>query len=186
MSLETADRVGDWIERELDRVRPEKFVLTFFGGEPLLNLPVMYALAERLWQRHPGARRAAGRSASSPTACCSPRRSSTACCRYGLRGREDHARRRSRHAQPDAAAARRPGHLRSHHREHPPRRRHASRIAIGGNFDEISVDSYPALLEFLKQQEFADKLVKVNFKPIVRNGDAGRRSRAARRRASCR
>src|SRR5207302_8580280 len=43
-------------------------------------------------------------------------------------------------------------------------------IAIGGNFDESSVDSYPALLDFLKEQEFADKLVKVNFKPIVRTG----------------
>ena len=47
MSLETAGRVADWFERELDRVHPEKFVLTFFGGEPLLNLPVMYMLAER-------------------------------------------------------------------------------------------------------------------------------------------
>src|SRR5262249_28346230 len=32
-----------------------------------------------------------------------------------------------------------------------------------------SVDSYPALLDFLRQQEFADSLVKVNFKPIVRS-----------------
>src|SRR5262245_40907809 len=46
-------------------------------------------------------------------------------------------------------------------------------IAIGGNFDESSVDSYPALLEYLKEQDFADQLVKVNFKPIVRNGDPG-------------
>jgi len=42
------------------------------------------------------------------------------------------------------------------------------RIAIGGNFDESSVDSYPALLAYLKQQDFAGQLVKVNFKPIVR------------------
>jgi len=41
-------------------------------------------------------------------------------------------------------------------------------IAIGGNFDESSVDSFPALLDFLKEQEFADKLVGVNFKPVVR------------------
>jgi uncharacterized protein len=41
-------------------------------------------------------------------------------------------------------------------------------IAIGGNFDESSVDSFPALLEFLRAQEFADKLVKVNFKPVIR------------------
>ena len=31
---------------------PEKLVLTFFGGEPLLNLPVMYHLAERHVARH--------------------------------------------------------------------------------------------------------------------------------------
>src|SRR5581483_782481 len=49
MSLETAARVADWIERELDHVQPEQMVLTFFGGEPLLNLPVLYELAERAW-----------------------------------------------------------------------------------------------------------------------------------------
>ena len=42
------------------------------------------------------------------------------------------------------------------------------RIAIGGNFDESSVDSYPALLDFLREQEFADKLARVAFKPIIR------------------
>ena len=36
----------------------------------------------------------------------------------------------------------------------------ACRIAIGGNFDESSVDSYPALLDFLQEQDFADKLVE--------------------------
>src|SRR5438128_1371131 len=50
MSLETAGRVGDWLERELERVHPERFVFTFFGGEPLLNLPVMYQLSERMWR----------------------------------------------------------------------------------------------------------------------------------------
>src|SRR5262249_52425150 len=49
MSPETAVRVAEWIERQLDDVGPQRMVLTFFGGEPLLNLPVMYALAERLW-----------------------------------------------------------------------------------------------------------------------------------------
>src|SRR2546426_3463101 len=50
MSPDTADRVATWIERELDRVSPEKLVVTFFGGEPLLNLPAMYTLAERAWR----------------------------------------------------------------------------------------------------------------------------------------
>ena len=34
------------------------------------------------------------------------------------------------------------------------------RIAVGGNFDADSVESYPALLDFLKEQDFADKLVE--------------------------
>ena len=42
------------------------------------------------------------------------------------------------------------------------------RIAIGGNFDADSVDSFPGLLDFLKEQDFGDKLVKVAFKPIIR------------------
>src|SRR5918993_2615947 len=46
MSLETAARVVEWIATRLDEVRPETFVLTLFGGEPLLNLPVAYYLAE--------------------------------------------------------------------------------------------------------------------------------------------
>ena len=49
MTLETAGRVGDWIEREMDRLHPGTLMLTFFGGEPLLNVPVMYELSERMW-----------------------------------------------------------------------------------------------------------------------------------------
>ena len=48
MSPETAARLAEWAEQELDRLTPESLVLTFFGGEPLLNLPVVYYLAERL------------------------------------------------------------------------------------------------------------------------------------------
>jgi len=42
------------------------------------------------------------------------------------------------------------------------------KIAIGGNFDESSAGSYPALLDYLRAQDFGSKLGKVNFKPIVR------------------
>jgi uncharacterized protein len=42
-------------------------------------------------------------------------------------------------------------------------------IAIGGNFDESSIGSFPALLDYLKSQDFGHKLIKVNFKPVVRS-----------------
>ena len=48
MSMEMAERLGGWVESRLDTLGPERLVLTFFGGEPLLNMPVLYYLAERL------------------------------------------------------------------------------------------------------------------------------------------
>jgi uncharacterized protein len=166
MSLDTAAHVGDWLERELDRVRPERFVFTFFGGEPLLNLPVMYQLSERMW-RATGARGV---------------KMFVNIITNGLL------------LTPDVVDRMLPlglngikitldGDRDTHNRMRPLRggqgtfdrilenmRRVAGRcrISIGGNFDESSVDSYPALLQFLKEQEFADQLVKVNFKPIIR------------------
>jgi uncharacterized protein len=49
---------------------------------------------------------------------------------------------------------------------------HKVPLTVGGNFDESSVDSYPALLDFLQEQEFAAHIAKVNFKPIIRTTPA--------------
>jgi uncharacterized protein len=168
MTLETAARVAGWIERELDRIRPEKFVLTFFGGEPLLNLPVMYDLAERAWH----ATQARGVKLLINVITNGLLLTPEIVDRlepFGLNGfkitldgdRETHDRMRPLR-----------GGQGTFNRIVENVRRVAGRvsIAIGGNFDASSVDSYPALLDFLKEQEFADKLVKVNFKPIVRTG----------------
>ena len=50
---------------------------------------------------------------------------------------------------------------------------HMVPITIGGNFDESSADSYPALLDFLREQEFADKIAKINFKPVIKSRGSG-------------
>ena len=122
MSPEMALRVCDWIERELDRVQPEKFVLTFFGGEPLLNIPVMYTIAERASAGLAGPRRRAlhQHHHQRPAAVRRGRRSAAAA---RAERHQDHARWRPRHPQPDASATRRAGHLRSDRREHPQGRR---------------------------------------------------------------
>jgi uncharacterized protein len=166
MSLDTARAAVAWINGEIDRVRPGKLVLTFFGGEPLLNLPVMYEVAEQIC--------AATRERQVPMF--------VNIITNGLL------------LTPDVVDRMVPlglngikitldGDRDTHNRMRPLRggqgtfdrivenvRKVAGRcrISIGGNFDERSVDSYPALLEFLKQQDFADKLAKVFFKPIVR------------------
>ena len=46
-------------------------------------------------------------------------------------------------------------------------------VTIGGNFDAATADRYPALLDFLKEQEFAPRIAKVAFKPIIRPGGRG-------------
>ena len=165
MSLETAARVADWAEERLDAVAPESFVLTLFGGEPLLNLPVAYYLTERLW---------------------------TACTARGVRMMVNVIT-NGLLLTPEVVDRLAPyglngvkitldGDHDTHNRMRPLRggqgtfdkiienvRRVAGkcRITIGGNFDESSVDSYPALLDFLRGQDFADQLAKVAFKPIV-------------------
>jgi uncharacterized protein len=172
MSIETAVRVAEWIERELDRVQPEKFVVTFFGGEPLLNLPVMYYLAERLWRAC--SERGIPQLASIITnGLLMTEEVVDRMAPYGLKGVKI-----TLDGDRDAHNRLRPlrGGQGTFDRIVENMRRIAGKcnIAIGGNFDDTSVDTYPALLEFLRAQDFADKLVKVNFKPVVRSAeDAG-------------
>jgi uncharacterized protein len=166
MSMETAAQVVRWVAERLDTVRPEKFVLTLFGGEPLLNLPVAYYLAEQCY------------------ALCQARgvTQHVSVITNGLL------------LTPDVVDRLNPcglqgikitldGDRETHNRMRPLRGRqgtfdkiienvakvaHKVSITIGGNFDETSWESYPALLEFLRQQEWADTVAKINFKPIIK------------------
>jgi uncharacterized protein len=166
MSLESAEKVVAWIEQRMDEVRPAKFTLTLFGGEPLLNLPVAYSLAERCH------------------ALCTARGISQgiSLITNGLLLTEDVVDRLNQYGLHGVKITL-DGDRDTHNRMRPLRgrqgtfdrivenvRRVANKvpITIGGNFDETSVDSYPALLDFLREQEFADKIVKVNFKPIIK------------------
>ncbi|MEQ1576001.1 MAG: radical SAM protein, partial [Vicinamibacterales bacterium] len=166
MSIETAAKVAAWIEGQLDQVQPTKFVLSFFGGEPLLNMPAIYLIAERAY------------------AACSARgipqlvnvitngllltpEFVDRMLPYGLNGvkitldgdRDTHNRMRPLR-----------GRQGTFDRIVENMRRVADKVAItlGGNFDESSVDSFPALLDFLGEQEFAGKIAKINFKPIIK------------------
>jgi uncharacterized protein len=166
MSLDTARQVALWIEQRLDEVQPKKFHLTLFGGEPLLNLPVAYYLAERCH------------------ALCEERGivQSVSIITNGLL------------LTPEVVKRLKPfglygvkvtldGDRDTHNRMRPLRGRQGTfdkiienvrrvaplvSITIGGNFDESSWDSYPALLEFLREQEFADRIARINFKPIIK------------------
>jgi uncharacterized protein len=166
MSLETAARVGDWAEQRLEALSPESYVLTFFGGEPLLNLPVMYYLAERMWK------------------VCEARgvRMLVNIITNGLLLTSEIVDRLNQVGL-NGIKITLDGDRDTHNKMRPLRGgqgtfdkivnnvrqvAHKTRIAIGGNFDMETADSYPALLDFLKEQDFADQLSKVAFKPIIR------------------
>jgi uncharacterized protein len=166
MSLETARQVASWIEHRLDDVRPEKLHFTLFGGEPLLNLPVAYYLAERTHAMCEVRGIAHSVSIITNGLLLTPEVVDRL-LPYGLRGvkitldgdRDTHNRMRPLR-----------GRQGTFDRIIENVRRVAAKvdITIGGNFDESSWDSYPALLAFLKEQEFADQIVKINFKPIIK------------------
>jgi uncharacterized protein len=166
MSMETAATLATWVESRLDALKPSSLALTFFGGEPLLNLPVVYYLAERLWQ---------------------------ACSARGTEQRINVIT-NGLLLTPEIVARLNPlglngvkvtldGDQATHDRMRPLRGGQGTfdkiikniraiagqcRIMIGGNFDADSVESYPALLDFLQEQDFARDLSKVVFKPIIK------------------
>ena len=170
MSMETAAQTADWMERELDRVHPQKLTLMFFGGEPLLNLPVMYYVAERM----SAATQARGVAIAVNIITNGLLLTPDVVDRmlpWGLQGikitldgdRETHDRMRPLR-----------GGQGTFDRIVENVRAVAGKVNIGisGNFDETSADSIPALLDYLQAQDFADKLLNVNFKPIIRNQPA--------------
>jgi uncharacterized protein len=165
MSLETAAEVVAHAERQLDSVRPERLSLMFFGGEPLLNLPVVYYLAEHV---HAAATARGVRLSISivTNGLLLTPEVVDRLLPYGLGG----------------AKVTLDGDQAAHDRKRPLRggqgtfdkiianvRAVAGKVAIsiGGNFDADNAASYPALLDFLAGQEFGPKLAKVNFKPVM-------------------
>ena len=170
MSLEKAAEVAEWIKGRLEAVKPRRLALTFFGGEPLLNLPVIYFLAEKghALTQAIGARQTINIVTNglllTPELVARLKPFGLSGVKVTLDGdKETHDRMRPLR-----------GRQGTFDRIVENVRRVADQvpITIGGNFDEDSVKSYPALLDFLKQQEFADKLAKINFKPIIKTTPA--------------
>ena len=166
MTLDEARRVIAWVESRLDELGPKRFSLTLFGGEPLLNLPVCYELVERLWEATQA--RGVGMTVHVITngLLLTPEVVDRL-APFGLNG----------------VKITLDGDRPTHDRLRPLRggqgtfdriienvRRVADkcRVSFGGNFDEDSWASYPALLDFLKEQDFANRIARVAFKPIIR------------------
>lgn len=166
MSVETADRVADWIGQRLDELTPRRFTITFFGGEPLLNLPVLYRLAETLHAAC-GSRGIAMAINVITNGLLLSEAVVDRLLPLGLNGIKVTI----------------DGDQPTHDRMRPLRGGQGTfdrimrnvgavaqkvPIAVGGNFDLDSAGAYPALLDYLRAQPFADRISKVAFKPVIR------------------
>jgi uncharacterized protein len=166
MSMEMAERLGTWMESRLDAITPSRLVLTFFGGEALLNMPVLYYLAERMH------------------ASCTTRGVQLLIniITNGLLMTREMVERLNPLGL-NGIKITLDGDRDAHNKSRPLRGGQGTfdkiiantravadltRIAVGGNFEVDTADSYPALLDFLAEQDFAPKLSKVNFKPVIR------------------
>lgn len=166
MSLERAAELVEWVESRLDVVKPSRFVLTLFGGEPLLNLPVCYFLAEELWK----VTQARGVEMLVNVITNGLLLTEEVVDRlspYGLNGIKvtlDGDRDAHNLSRPLRGGQGTFDKIIANVRKVSPK----VRISIGGNFDAASVDSYPALLDFLAEQEFAPRISRVAFKPVIK------------------
>jgi len=165
MSAETAADVADWIARQVDEVRPIQLVLTFFDGEPLLNAPAMTAIAEACW-RHTRQRRVRQAVNIITNGLLLTPDLVRTMLPFGLTGVkvtldgdcETHDRLR-----PARGGRGTFGRIIGNLRQVAP----LVPITIGGNFDTATASRYPALLDFLSAQDFAPRIAKVAFKPII-------------------
>jgi uncharacterized protein len=165
MSLETAAHVVAHAARQMDAVRPERLSVTFFGGEPLLNLPVVYYLAEHI---HAAATARGVRLTLSiiTNGLLLTPDVVDRLLPYGLGGVKvtlDGDKAAHDHMRPLR------GGQGTFDRIVANLRAIAGKctISIGGNFDANNADSFPALLDFLAKQEFASQIAKVSFKPVI-------------------
>jgi len=116
-----------------------------------------------MWRRHPGARREDVRQDHHQRpAAHAGRRRSHAATRFERESRSRSTAITTTHNRM-RPLARGPGHLRSTFSRMCAASPAAARSRIGGNFDASSVGSFPALLEFLREQDFADKLSNVTL-----------------------
>jgi uncharacterized protein len=170
MSMEMAGRLGTWMESRLDAITPGRLVLTFFGGEPLLNMPVLYYLSERMH------------------AACAARGVTLIIniITNGLLMTREMVERLNPLGL-NGIKITLDGDRDAHNLSRPLRGGQGTfdkiianvravadltRIAVGGNFEMDTADSYPALLDFLAAQDFAPRLSKVLFKPVIREKKA--------------
>jgi uncharacterized protein len=150
-------------------VHAARFVLTFFGGEPLLNMPALFEIAERSWRvtQDLGIPQAITivTNAVLLTSEIVTRLLPLGLC--GIKVTLDGDRETHDRLRPLRGGQGTFDRIIENMRMVAP----LVPLTVGGNFDVSTAERYPALLDFLREQEFADRIAQISFKPVI--GQAG-------------
>ncbi len=167
MKEDTCRSVVSWITRKMEEVTPLTLRLTFYGGEPLLNLRALYFLSEELY------RGAKDRGIELKIQIIT----------NGVLLREEVVDRLLPSGL-ERIKVTLDGDQEAHDKKRPFRDgrgsfeiifnnllkiNHKIPILIGGNYDESNRDHIPPLLDRLRDSGFASSMIRLNFRPIFAN-----------------
>lgn len=171
MSLDTAAQVARWVEGQLDDVQPERLVLSFLGGEPLLNTAAIRAIASHLAAatHTRGIRQVVTLVTNGLLLTEATVQELLPLGLAGVKVTLDGAREAHDRSRPLRGGQPTFDRIIDNLRRVAP---HVP-LAIGGNIDPDDAASFTELLAFLSAQPFAGRVTQVNVKPVVRTNPAG-------------
>ncbi|MBN1699889.1 MAG: radical SAM protein [Spirochaetales bacterium] len=164
MNVDTAFGVCAFIKKQIERRRPEEVALSFYGGEPLMNVKPIRIIACELKEYIEAKGMSFGFCITTNGSLLVPELLDEL-IRLGLKGIQVTL----------------DGMSEYHDKKRPFKNGKGSfsciianllnaagkiKINLSGNFDDENVKSFPALLDFLKECGLADKIQCVEFKPI--------------------
>ncbi len=167
MDMETALRVSSWLSGMMDKVRPKKLSVVFYGGEPLLNKEAVKFLSELL-SVAAIRRNIVMESSIITNGALLDAGFVEGLIPLGLKGVRvtldgdeytHNSKRRFKNGRGTFDTIL--NNLEKIKGKVP--------IYLNGNFDEGTKDSMPKLLDILKDRGFAGHIGSINFKPILKN-----------------
>lgn len=173
MSLDMAAQVARWVEAQLDEVQPERLVLSFMGGEPLLNTAAIRVIASHLAAatHARGIRQVVTLVTNGLLLTEATVQDLLPLGLAGVKVTLDGAREAHDRSRPLRGGQPTFDRIIDNLRRVAP----YVPIAIGGNIDASDAGAFTELLAFLQAQPFAGRVTQVNVKPVVHTTPAGAR-----------
>ncbi|MBL7685242.1 MAG: radical SAM protein [Deltaproteobacteria bacterium] len=184
MSSETTEQLISWMTQKIERVRPERLHISFFGGEPLLHPTPIHRISQEMFKRCQSLGIQMEMGMITNGVLLTPELVDSL-IPYGFKwvkitfdgDKEAHDHKRVFHGGKGTFDIIYDNLSKIHGK---------LKIAIGGNFDEENYASMYSLVERLKQSPFGEDIFIARFKPIMpMNTDVARQREGGKISSMC-